>query len=164
MLNCKGIVKYLLSCFSQISYLITPLDLSTENYKNSSISLSFSVLFLIVLLLQSEKLMCELWGVSFQGLLKQMYSNNKMADFFFFVSDTMPVRILASSLAKRFCDRKFTDAFAAFVACSLEPSSFSIPVLTAMMQIMQSSFCSKAAVDSVYNFFISAFFFPSFVY
>lgn len=83
MLNCKGIVKYLLSCFSQISYLITPLDLSTENYKNSSISLSFSVLFLIVLLLQSEKLMCELWGVSFQGLLKQMYSNNKMADFFF---------------------------------------------------------------------------------
>lgn len=32
------------------------------------------------------------------------------------------------------------------------------------MQIMQSSFCSKAAVDSVYNFFISAFFFPSFVY
>jgi len=34
-----------LSCFSQISYLITPLDLSSENHKNPSISLSFCILF-----------------------------------------------------------------------------------------------------------------------
>lgn len=62
----------------------------------------------------------------------------------------MSVRILASSLAKRFCNRKFIGAFAPFlVAWSL----------SAMRQIMQSSFCSKTAVDSGYNFFISAFHF-----
>lgn len=96
-------------------------------------------------------------GVLFQGLPKQMYSYNKMVDFF--VSVAVPVRILASSPAKRFCDRNFTGAFAAFVACSLEPSPFSIPVLTAMMQIMHSSFCSKTAVDSVYNFLFLLFIF-----
>lgn len=69
----------------------------------------------------------------------------------------MPVRILASPLAKRFCDRNFTGAFAAFVAYSLEPSSFSVPVLT--LQIMHSSFCSKTAIDFRIQFFISAFYF-----
>lgn len=76
-----------------------------------------------------------------------------------FASDTMPVRFIALSLVKRFCDRNFTDAFAAFVACILEPSSLPIPVLTATMQIMQSSFCSKTADDSVYSLFIYAFYF-----
>lgn len=77
----------------------------------------------------------------------------------FFVSDTMLVRFIASSLVKRFCDKNFTDAFAAFVACILEPSSLPIAVLTATMQIMQSSFCSKTADDSVYSLCIYASYF-----